>query len=168
MCSGLVKLCHYAITTKSAKPQKNVEVLFRVMAWVHLINKDTEPFAKYELDPVKVKWEATHQFGIDHLEQVVSKTERWALTLFHWSCVKCLFSYTALCRYVQSYYKTLQALFALDHLLLPTFIQLCPLKEHSELVSVLPPFYVILSLQKKFGTYRLNISDSEVTLSWWY
>ena len=46
------------------------------MAYVHLLNKDTEPFAKCELDPLKVKWEPTHVFGIDQLKDVVSSTEK--------------------------------------------------------------------------------------------
>ena len=60
----------------SAKPQENVEVFFQVMAYVHLINKDTKPFATCELDPVKVRWEPTHRFGIDQLEKVVRTTEK--------------------------------------------------------------------------------------------
>ena len=76
LCTGLVKLCHDAIITKSAKPQQKVKVLFQVMACVHLLNKDTEPFAKCEFDPVKVKWEPTHQFGIYELARVVSATEK--------------------------------------------------------------------------------------------
>ena len=77
LCSGLIKLCYYTITTKSAKPQKNIRVFFQVMAYVHLLNKDTEPFAKCELDPMKVKWEPTHLFGIYDLEKVVCTTEKW-------------------------------------------------------------------------------------------
>ena len=76
LCTGLVELSHDAITTKSAKPQRHIKVLFQVMAYVHLLNKDTEPFAKCELDPLKVKWEPTHQFGTDQLETVVSTTEK--------------------------------------------------------------------------------------------
>ena len=75
MCTGLVNLSHDAITTNSAKPQKNIKALFQVMAYIHLINKDIEPFAKCELDPVTLKWKPVQQIGFDHLVQVVSNIE---------------------------------------------------------------------------------------------
>ena len=74
----------------------------------------------------------------------------------------------SLCRYVESHYPSLQGLFALDCLLLPTFIQMCPESEYSELVSVLHPVYVILSMEKKLGSSSFVITNSEVMLSWWF
>ena len=46
------------------------------MACVHLLNKDTEPFAKCELDPAKIKWQTAHQFEINELKTVVSSIEK--------------------------------------------------------------------------------------------
>ena len=75
MCTGLVELSHDAITTQSAKPQKNLKVFFQVMAYIHLINKDTEPFAKCERDPETLKWKPIQQIGFDHLVHIVSNIE---------------------------------------------------------------------------------------------
>lgn len=73
MCTGLVRLTNDVISTKSVKAHKHIKVLFQVMAYVHLLSKDIEPFAKRELDPLKVKWEPMHSFGLNRLEEVVAK-----------------------------------------------------------------------------------------------
>ena len=54
----------------------------------------------------------------------------------------------------------------MDNLLLPVFIQICPEKDHLELVTVLPLSYAIVLLQKSLKVNQSIIPDAKVNLNW--